>query len=426
MARGRSQRQSPWNAAVAELMARGTRYRLRKVPSSPFIYVRDLRATAGAKSQWSMAPLERAEADHVRQVADRIIALGERPWPVELGGQAATSWSEVIRLCEQDWEQRLKGSSASHYRSALQQLNRAGTARSGKALRSWALEKPPGSRPFLTRIETLSQIRRSLQVEWIPLELLEGLRGLHRQHRPGLSSEVAGIRGIPTREEAEVYLDALEPRFRLERWCLAMMLCYGLRNHELWWCGPLTAEAPGITAGWTLVPGWWRTKSREEHWAWPLFPEWVERYGLGAEQGEAQERLHRCVSPRLVSCRDKGRRWEPGDPADPGLCQNNHLIGNWIGRRMRVALPPWFARVPDTDGRYRAEEKPKAIAPYDLRHAWAVTVATDPAWRHVRDEDAARAMGHDVEVHRRRYQRWIGAIERRRRAMAAVMGPGLS
>lgn len=50
-------------------------------------------------------------------------------------------------------------------------------------------------------------------------------------------------------------------------------------------------------------------------------------------------------------------------------------------------------------------------------------MATDPKWRHVRDEDVARAMGHDIDVHRRRYQRWIGADERRRRAMAVIMRP---
>jgi integrase len=105
---------------------------------------------------------------------------------------------------------------------------------------------------------------------------------------------------------------------------------------------------------------------------------------------------------------------------------NNHLIGNWIGRRLRTVLPPWMARVPDTDGRYRASDPPVRVTPYDLRHAWAVAMATDPAWRHVSTEMAAQAMGHDLAVHRRRYQRWIGSEERRRRAMAAVSTPALS
>jgi hypothetical protein len=405
-------------------VARGTRYRLRKVSSSPFIYVRDLKPIAGQKKEWSLAPLERTKPEDVRLVADRIISLGDQPWPSEMGSSpSAMGWSEVIRLCEEDWGKRMKGSSSSHYRSALKQLSRVSSPRTVKAMKAWAMEKLPGSRPFLTRLETLSQLRSTLQPEWVPLELLEELRSLHKKGKSSRPSDLAGIRGIPTRAEAEAYLDGLSPAFQLERWCLAMMLCYGLRNHELWWCASLTTESPGITAGWTLIPGWWRTKSRDEHWVWPLYPEWIERYCLASQQGEAQEQLHRRVSPRLVSCRDKSRRWEPGDPADPGLCQNNHLIGNWIGRRLRTALPPWFARVPDTDGRYRADDKPKAITPYDLRHTWAVTMATDPEWRHVRDEDVARAMGHDIDVHRLRYQRWIGAEERRRRAMAAVIRP---
>lgn len=82
-----------------------------------------------------------------------------------------------------------------------------------------------------------------------------------------------------------------------------------------------------------------------------------------------------------------------------------------------------MARLPATFNSSRTPDKLKAITPYDLRRTSAVTIATELAWRHVRDDDVARAMGHDIEVHRRRYQRWIGAEESRRRAMAAVRCP---
>jgi len=275
-------------------------------------------------------------------------------------------------------------------------------------------------------VETLTQLHGALGVLAVSAELPLRLRALHRRSKPTRYAELGSTRGIPCKAEAELYLDGLGEAFALERWCLAMMFCYGLRNHELWWCGPITTEAPDVAPDWTLIPGWWRTKSREEHWVWPLCPEWIERYGLRAYQGEAQKQLHRRVRPIVVSSRDQSKPWQPGNPADPGLCMNNHLIGNWIGRRLRTVLPPWMARVPDTDGRYRASDPLVRVTPYDLRHAWAVAMATDPAWRHVSTEMAAQAMGHDLAVHRRRYQRWIGSEERRRRAMAAVSTPVLS
>ena len=45
--------------------------------------------------------------------------------------------------------------------------------------------------------------------------------------------EFGNIRGIPTKEEAETYFDSMPKEFELEKWCLAIQLCYGLRNHEL-------------------------------------------------------------------------------------------------------------------------------------------------------------------------------------------------
>jgi hypothetical protein len=415
---------SAWDAAVAETVARSTRYRLRKVSSSPFIYVRDLKAPPGAPKEWSLAPLERAEPAHIRQVADRILALADRPWPAESGGPRRLQWGEVAALCEAGWDESLKGSSSRPYRSLLRHLIRRQVPCAPEALKAWAMEKATGSRPFMTRLYLLVHLQRQLPRDPLLDGVVRDLREQARRARSGRGSGgLHGIRGIPTRSEAEAYLDALDSRFAVERWCLAMQFCYGLRNHELWWCAPITTEAPGITAGWLLVPGWWRTKSRDEHWSWPLFPGWIERYGLRAQQGEAQKELHRLVGPKVVSCRDKRTEWMAGDPGDPGLCVNNDRLGAWVTRRLREVLPPWRARVPDTDGIYRRGDPPQAITPYDLRHAWAVTVATDPVWRHVSDEEAARAMGHSIEVHRRQYQRWIGAVQRRDRAMAAVRLP---
>jgi len=331
-------------------------------------------------------------------------------------------------ICQEDWMQRMKSSSSSHYRAGLNDLSRQDVELSPDGCRTWALQKLPGNRPFQTRVETLSQIQRSLIrhspeaicPSWLPVDLLKELDQMHKARRPSRHQDLQKFRGIPTQAEAEAYLDGIGGKFPLEQWCLAMQLCYGLRNHELWWCSAITTGEGDDLPGCLLVPGRFRTKSKEEHWIFPLFPEWIERYGLARRLHQAQESLHHHKKPVLVSTSDQSKPWLPGTPGDPGLCMNNPYLGEWITKRMHNTLPIWLARVPDTNGQYRLTDQPQQITPYDLRHTWAVTVATDPRFKDVTDEVAARCMGHDIEVHRRRYQRWIGSEDRRRRAMDSM------
>jgi len=44
--------------------------------------------------------------------------------------------------------------------------------------------------------------------------------------------------------------------------------------------------------------------------------------------------------------------------------------------------------------------------PYDLRHTWAITMHTDPAFAHISMEQCAEAMGHGLEVHKDKYLLW--------------------
>ncbi len=43
------------------------------------------------------------------------------------------------------------------------------------------------------------------------------------------------LKGILTKEEAESYFDSMPKVFDLEKCCLAIQLCYGFRNHELFY-----------------------------------------------------------------------------------------------------------------------------------------------------------------------------------------------
>jgi integrase len=76
--------------------------------------------------------------------------------------------------------------------------------------------------------------------------------------------------------------------------------------------------------------------------------------------------------------------------------------------------------VPDARGVHLKRSKKQVIVPYDLRHTWAVTVATSSDWNHVSDVEAAACMGHDIEVHRRNYQKWISVDETRKTIMRKI------
>ena len=66
------------------------------------------------------------------------------------------------------------------------------------------------------------------------------------------------------------------------------------------------------------------------------------------------------------------------------------------------------------------EDKPQTIRPYDLRHTWAIRLATEKRWADVSDSDAAQAMGHDVATHRKHYQRWISSEAIKRKQMDKI------
>ena len=53
------------------------------------------------------------------------------------------------------------------------------------------------------------------------------------------AQDLTATRGIVSKEEAEQYLDANSTEFPFQCWAIAMMMCYGMRNHELWHCSPL-------------------------------------------------------------------------------------------------------------------------------------------------------------------------------------------
>ena len=62
----------------------------------------------------------------------------------------------------------------------------------------------------------------------------------------------------------------------------------------------------------------------------------------------------------------------------------------------------------------------KGITAYDLRHTWAIRIATDKEWNHISNEKAAAAMGQDIDVHTKNYQRWISKESKKKTFMDSV------
>ena len=120
-----------------------------------------------------------------------------------------------------------------------------------------------------------------------------------------------------------------------------------------------------------------------------------------------QEQLHKRAKPRIMSSKDYSIRWVKGNSRDLGVCMNNDYLGNWISKQLKDNMPVWLASVPNAKGKFLKNGEKEAVKPYDLRHTWAVTLATDPKWQHIDENDAALAMGHNIEIHRKHYQRWI-------------------
>jgi hypothetical protein len=178
----------------------------------------------------------------------------------------------------------------------------------------------------------------------------------------------------------------------------------------------------GIYKGHLYIPGTWRTKSFE-HYVWPLYESWIDEFNLIKDFEEMQNELRSRVKMKIVSALDKTKPWKEGNPIDPGVCINNNVLGAWITIRMRNYLPHLMCNVPDASGLPDKSYEKQRITPYDLRHTWAIRMATDARCTAITDEQAAKAMGHTIEVHRKNYQKWVSKTEARKQYMSQIQFP---
>jgi len=422
-----------WESVVDRLVADQTRHIIRKRPKHlPYIFIED----KTTKKLSSLRPLRWEIIEDIEQAAEICYWCGNGSFPKSLSidliirransgekinqDEVVYDWDQVMDLLEEHLTKTMKASSAKNIRADIRNLRNAETPFIWKKVRAWIFQKDISSRPFKNRLDALEQLRLAIsskygdEPEWLQRKDLVTLREQNnasrtkaKRYQPG--QDLGGVRAIPTQKEAEIYLDGLDDEYELHRWCLAMMMCYGMRNHELWHCSLLESDRShkSFKKGVVEIPGNWRTKSKFTHWTFPIFPTWINKYKLLDDFTIMQEQLHKRAKPRIMSAVDMSERWNPSSKKDLGVCVNNDYLGNWISKQLRETLPEWFASVPNAKGQFSKSSTKETVKPYDLRHTWAVTLATNSKWSHIDENDAALAMGHNIEIHRKHYQRWI-------------------
>ena len=432
-----------WKDVVEDLVVQKSRYMIRRREKSPYLQIIDKQT----KKRFSLKPIEAWEnLSEVLKVHELILHVGNEPWPdksitrlLQILEDPDSSFTE----CNYDWE-KVRELTRNHMLNKnkgidrnvngdLNKLVKLNPPFQWQAIKSWVYEKKLESNMFRVRLDSLTQIRLALmnqygeEPDWLKESETKKIRELHKlafsKENKFVSNEKS-VRAIPTREELEDWLNSLDPKFKLEKFFIACQVNYGLRNHELHHASFIKKSNidEGLYQGHLYVPGQWRTKSFE-HFVWPLYPSWIEEFNLMRDFDQMQNQLRERVKMKVVSAFNKSEKWVEGNPQDPGVCINNIDLGSWITKRMKNYLPPLMGNVPDADGLPDRDFKPQRITPYDLRHTWSIRMATDSHCSGITDEQAARAMGHSLEVHTKIYQKWVSKVEARRQYMSVIPFP---
>ena len=431
-----------WDDVIQHLIDVDARYMLRRFKKSPFLQIRDKHT----KKEFSLKAIRAFDnMPQVGKVADLIIEIGNKPWPdkpIEHLLQVLEdpnsdteelqySWEDIRTYTLQHCLNKNKGIDP-NVKCDLNNLVKSKPPFQWADIRCWVYEKQLEKRAFRNRLDSLAQVRLALtnkygsEPNFLKQEELLKLRELHRlaykKENKYISSD-SYLRGIPTKDQLEEYLESLDKKFRLEKWAIACQANWGLRNHELFHASIIktTNIEEGLYKSHLYVPGEWRTKSFE-HWVWPLFPDWIDKFNLMDNFEEMRGQLRERIKPKIVSAFNKEEDWIEGNPQDPGVCINNQRLGEWVTIRMRDYLPPLYGAVPDAKGLPQKLE-PQRITPYSLRHNWAIRHATDPSCAGITEEQAARAMGHSLDVHKKNYQKWVSVTEARRQSMTGISFP---
>jgi integrase len=179
-------------------------------------------------------------------------------------------------------------------------------------------------------------------------------------YRGNYSPALLTARSIPDDDQVMMAWRSIEhPGWR---WVLGMLICFGLRNHEVFYL-----DLDDLAAGGHSV---FVTEGKTgPHTAWARSPEDVDLFGL---------RSAPCLPRVSFASHDQA-----GGKVTKYL--NRKRLGGWT--------------------------------PYDLRHLWAISTAVGP--NALDPVLAAAAQGHSQRVHEGTYQRWVSPESQRRAYLAA-------
>ena len=225
---------------------------MRRIKKSPYLYILDKQT----KKQFVLKGIGAYDnMPEVEKIVDLIIEIGNKPWPdkpIEHLLQVLEdpnsdteelqySWEDIRTYTLQHCLNKNKGIDT-NVKCDLNHLVKLKPPFRWEDIRCWVYEKQLEKRAFRNRLDSLAQVRLALtnrygqEPNFIQQTELQKLRELHRLAYKKTNQYISSdsyLRGIPTKDQLEEYLESLDKRFRLEKWCIACQANWGLRNHEL-------------------------------------------------------------------------------------------------------------------------------------------------------------------------------------------------
>ena len=377
MAKGGAQKRSTWDRCVEELQEMKSRYRIRKVPRSEIIQIKELRDGKTVRQFSSYGYRHTCEDDVVAatELCKRAHKAGH--WDKSVGGSVSETktWGELAAAVERDVNKRIaREGSRRNTIGHLKQISQFSGQVVGLKLEQWAMERDPVTQAgaYRNRRETLSHINRTKFIELGDVIARLKARKPTGAAKKEIERSAVEIKAIPSDAALQEFLDEQEG---MMQWLLALIATYGLRHSEAW-------HAEGIDEdGWIVVPGDGKTKTAR-HIAPPVPSAWLTRYELKENFERYQKELN--------------KRWRIKWEERNGLRvpTNNTQVTNCLWREMnRKGMKLWV------DDEW--------VRPYDLRHSYAIRCFIHAETLGDQEEDVAKWMGHGVDVHRRTYLRFM-------------------
>ena len=405
------------------------RWKLHARNNSPYIYIRD---SKDVTKRISLKPLLKNDFQNCEQAWKYVQQLKDKHPEEKIETIPKDNyWIAQQKNFAEFLAIKNKGSTNKEYLSLYRNLIRNEIKATSKGVNKWLKEKDYGSNSFKKRLDFLRQVQlfvlknQKAYPAWFSNDEYQTQRGMHNEYRKMNTSQLKKKekykpRAIVSKETMEKYLDKNFKDYPWQCWCIAMMANYGLRNHEVFW---IKKEKNLFL----LVPGR-LTKSKEDHYVWPAFAHWEEKYNLFRDFDKHQKYIRSRCKANVSSATQINIKYSYEDESAyaNGIGQNNKQLGDFITRHTLGVRTQSFRYHKLKDGKVKvygnkgkSHSMPSLSAeatdgsgeminalPYDLRHTWAVTMHSDPAFSHLKVEECAEAMGHSVAVHTERYLVW--------------------